>query len=96
MASDGLWDVMEVEDVLSFVEKVLRKTGSADVAAQRLVESASRNNHDDVTVVIVVWQRVKDGQSASVPRPGSKDDEDIISPNPTRKKYTPDSKVVKQ
>lgn len=96
MASDGLWDVMEVEDVLSFVEKVLRKTGSADVAAQRLVETASRNNHDDVTVVIVVWQRVKDGQAGAAPRPGSKDDEDIVSPNPTRKKYTPDSKVVKQ
>lgn len=96
MATDGLWDVMEVEEVLNFVERVLRRTGSADVAAQRLVETASKNNHDDVTVVIVAWQRVKDtAPGGTVSRENSKEEDgEILSPNPARKNFTPDSKVM--
>lgn len=58
MASDGLWDVMEPVDACDFVEKVMRRSGSADVAAQKLVEAASKNNHDDVTVVVIAWQAI--------------------------------------
>jgi len=68
IASDGLWDVMESEEACAFVEKVLRKTGSAEIAAARLVETASKHNHDDVTVVIIAWQRLK----ATTGREGSK------------------------
>jgi serine/threonine protein phosphatase PrpC len=89
IATDGLWDVMDVDEACNFVEKVLRRTGSADVAAARLVETAGKHNYDDVTVIIVAWQRLKpakEGSKANLKaynreassyglRDGSKDDE---------------------
>ena len=65
IATDGLWDVMDVDEACQFVEKVLKRTGSADIAASRLVDTASKYNHDDVTVVIVAWQRLKPPKEGS-------------------------------
>lgn len=106
IATDGLWDVMEVDDVCSFVEKALRKTGSAEMAASRLVDTASRNSHDDVTVVVIAWQRVKPkaGDSKANVRALSteqsrEEDSDmdlLASPKIKRKNYDPDSKIKPQ
>ena len=65
LATDGLWDVMDTQEACDFVEKVLKKTGSADVAATKLAETASKHNHDDVTVIIVAWQRMKPSKEGS-------------------------------
>ena len=52
VASDGLWDVLEVNDV----QYILNESAGAEDAQQKLIEAVQRAegiNYDDVSVVVV-------------------------------------------
>jgi serine/threonine protein phosphatase PrpC len=49
-ATDGLWDVLGVEDTA----RIVRRAGTAQAAADALVEAAlAADTHDNVTAVVV-------------------------------------------
>ena len=66
LASDGLWDVFNNREVISFVHKAIenKKTGKAckqiteskNVADQLVAEAARRGSRDDITAIVsIVW-----------------------------------------
>ncbi|XP_006645973.2 protein kinase and PP2C-like domain-containing protein [Oryza brachyantha] len=56
MASDGLWDVMSNEDVLSIIKETVKEPG---MCSKRLAtEAAARGSKDNITVIVVFLRPV--------------------------------------
>uniref|UniRef100_A0A0E0MXQ4 Protein kinase and PP2C-like domain-containing protein n=1 Tax=Oryza rufipogon TaxID=4529 RepID=A0A0E0MXQ4_ORYRU len=56
MASDGLWDVMSNEDVLSIIKDTVKEPG---MCSKRLAtEAAARGSKDNITVIVVFLRPV--------------------------------------
>ena len=60
MASDGLWDVMESEEVANYVKRRLSEHGDVGRATKELVDKAiNSGSHDNVTVIIVALNQLE-------------------------------------
>ncbi len=53
LASDGLWDYMDVKEIVPFVLNELRDHHGLERAACKLVNRALKDSHDNVTVMLV-------------------------------------------
>ena len=54
LATDGVWDALQEQTVLTTARKVLRETRSSEAAAQAVLESAGRVSKADNAAVIVL------------------------------------------
>ena len=54
LATDGIWDALQEQTVLTTARKVLRESRSSEAAAQAVLESAGRVSKVDNAAVIVL------------------------------------------
>ncbi len=57
IACDGVWDVMEHQDVVDFCKPILEKTNDPQKAAEGLVaEAYKRGSTDNISVIVVSFK----------------------------------------
>lgn len=61
IASDGLWEVLGSEDAVSIAREELKARNDCSAAADALLEKASKKADDDITVIVVGFDRLKSG-----------------------------------
>ena len=54
LATDGIWDALQEQTVLTTARKVLRESRSSEAAAQAVLESAAKVSKADNAAVIVL------------------------------------------
>lgn len=73
LVSDGITDVMDNQEIMYFVNKLLDAKMSAQTAAESLVEKAAElESSDDLTVIVVVFQNASTSSSSSSSSPSPK------------------------
>ena len=57
IACDGVWDVMDYQEAVSYVSEVLKKVDSPQTASEMLVNKAyEMGSLDNITVLVIVFK----------------------------------------